>query len=76
MHVKPKLALTIFIAPASYYKATVVTKVPGVDIMIMIFKTVDIGVALIKVSNFNGTPDDIRVVPMIVLTPGIAAVAL
>jgi hypothetical protein len=50
--------------------------VPIVDFMPVIFKTVDIRIPLIKVSDFGGTPNNIGVVPVIILCPSFYAVTL
>jgi hypothetical protein len=74
MEVHAMLALTVLIAPLTDYICAVYVDVPMINLMPVIFETIHIRITLIKVSDFSGTPNNIRVISAIILKPVITAV--
>jgi hypothetical protein len=76
MEVHAMLVLTILIAPLTNYICAVYVDVPVINFMPVIFETIHIRITLIKVSDFSGTPNNIWVVPAVILKPVITTVTL
>jgi hypothetical protein len=76
MEVHAMLALAIIITPIVNNICAVYVNVPMINLMPVIFKTVDIRIAVIKVVDASGPPVNVWVVLTIILCPRFATVPL
>jgi hypothetical protein len=76
MEVKPKLILAVFLAPLTKDIYSIYVYIPIINFMLVILKTVEIGIASIVVPNPTSRFKNIRIVEIVILFPRVATVAL
>jgi hypothetical protein len=76
MEIKSKLVLTVFLTPLAEYIHSVYVDIPIINLMPMIFKTIEVGIALIVVSNPVGRFKNVRIKSIVILFPRVAPVLL
>jgi hypothetical protein len=70
------LALAVLIAPFAHCVSAIDTQVPVIDFVIVIFKTINVGITVIKILDACAFPMNIWIIVAVVLIPVIAPMAL